>query len=154
MLALDLVLSAALTHMPARASRDYDRPVACADPLVRTLAAAGWDGFDLRVAYAIAMRESNGDATAPTGGLFQLKASVWAGTKYWPTDVADAASNAAAAYRLWRDHGWRPWGIGANGRDWWVDAADYGGWSADRQWAWIGAPFAKYFAAYPCEVGR
>jgi hypothetical protein len=128
--------------------------VACADPLAAVLHRAGWRGGDLRVAWAIAMRESNGIASTPNGGLFQLKASVWAGTRYWPAQVSDADSNARASFELWSDHGWRPWGIGWNGRDWWVDARDYGAWSAARQWSWIGAPFARYFAAFPCGVSR
>lgn len=136
------------------ASRSAERLPVCADPLAGVLRSAGWRDGDLRVAWAVAMRESNGIATTPNGGLFQFKASVWARTRYWPGDVSDPLSNARAAYRLWLDHGWRPWGIGWNGRDWWVDARDYGAWSPARQWAWIGAPFARYFAAYPCQVTR
>jgi hypothetical protein len=96
------------------------------------------------------MRESNGRPDVGTGGLFQLKAAVWASTDYWPADINDPAQNAAAAFKLYKSYGWRPWGITANGDG--IDARDYGGWTQSTQYAWIWQPFARWRAAYPCEV--
>jgi len=96
------------------------------------------------------MRESNGQPGVGSGGLFQLKASVWAGTDIWPADISDPQQNAAAAFKLWQRAGWRPWGITHNGQG--VDDRDYSGWDSATQWAWIWQPFATWRAKYPCEV--
>lgn len=122
----------------------------CRDWLAGLLADAGWHGRDNITAWSIVMRESNGKPGVGTGGLFQLKASVWASTDIWPDNINDAAQNAAAARKLWQRAGWRPWGITASGDG--IDARDYGSWSASTQWAWIWAPFAQWREAYPCEV--
>lgn len=132
----------------ATVGRDYERT--CADPLALLLARVGWHGRHNRTAWAIVMRESNGIASTPDGGLFQLKASVWQGTPYWPADVHDAESNARAAFRLWKRSSWRPWGLTPSGDG--VDARDYGGWDSATQRAWIWQPYASYREAYPCEV--
>lgn len=156
MLLLDAIVAAVIEptytvtyDRTAAVSRDYDRP-ACRNALALLLARVGWHGRDNRTAWAVAMRESNGIASTPDGGLFQLKASVWGGTRFWPTDVNDAESNARAAFRLWKRSSWRPWGLNASGTD--VDARDYGGWGSDLISAWIWQPYAEWRAAYPCEV--
>ena len=122
----------------------------CRDWLAGLLADVGWHGRDNVTAWSIVMRESNGQPGVGTGGLFQLKAAVWAGTKYWPVDISDPYQNAAAARKLWQRAGWRPWGITASGDG--IDARDYGGWSQSTQWAWIWQPFAQWRESYPCEV--
>lgn len=156
MLLLDAIMAAAIVpetpivyQRTAAVSRDYDRP-ACRNALALLLARVGWHGRDNRTAWAVAMRESNGIASTPDGGLFQLKASVWGGTRFWPADVNDAESNARAAYRLWKRSSWRPWGLNASGTD--VDARDYGGWDDGTVWSWIWQPYAEWRASYPCEV--
>lgn len=132
-------------------SRAYVREAPpCRDWLAGLLADAGWHGRDNVTAWSIVMRESNGRPEVGTGGLFQLKASVWAGTDIWPADISDPQQNAAAAFKLWQRAGWRPWGITRSGNG--IDARDYSGWDAATQWAWIWQPFAKWRAQYPCEV--
>ncbi len=134
-----------------RVSRSYVREAPpCRDWLAGLLADAGWHGRDNITAWSIVMRESNGRPDVGTGGLFQLKAAVWASTDYWPADINDPAQNAAAAFKLYKSYGWRPWGITANGDG--IDARDYGGWTQSTQYAWIWQPFARWRAAYPCEV--
>jgi hypothetical protein len=134
-----------------RVTRSYVREAPpCRDWLAGLLFRAGWRGEDNRTAWAIVMRESNGRPDVGTGGLFQLKASVWAGTDIWPSNINDATQNAAAAHKLWKRSGWRPWGITHNGQG--VDSRDYGAWDASTQWDWIWEPYARWRAAYPCEV--
>jgi hypothetical protein len=139
----------ALPRVP-RVSRAYVREAPpCRDWLAGLLADAGWHGRDNVTAWSIVMRESNARPDVGTGGLFQLKAAVWASTDYWPADINDPRQNAAAAFELWTDHGWRPWGITANGDG--IDARDYD-WDTASQYAWIWQPFAQWREAYPCEV--
>lgn len=137
----------------AAVSRDFDRRPACRDRLALMLARVGWHGRQNRTAWAIVQRESNGRADVVSGGaygLFQLQASVWAGTSIWPDDPLDAEDNARAARKLWKRSSWRPWGLNASGSD--VDARDYGGWGSGLISAWIWQPYAEWRAAYPCEV--
>lgn len=144
--------AAALPASDITVSRSYTRPAPCLDPLAETIARAGWTGRDARIAWAIAQRESNGDPTTEWGGaygLFQIQASAWEGTDYWPANPYDADENAAAAYRLWDDYGWMPWGINDDGTG--MDLTQYGGWDEETQQAWIWEPFSEYFAAYPCD---
>ena len=154
MLLIDTAVGAFLAHdLPRvdRVTRSYVREAPpCRDWLAGLLARAGWTGEDNRTAWAIVMRESNGRPDVGTGGLFQLKASVWAGTDIWPSNINDATQNAAAAHKLWKRSGWRPWGITHNGNG--IDSRDYSGWDAATQWAWIWEPYARYRAQYPCEV--
>jgi hypothetical protein len=153
-LLIDTAVGAFLAHdLPRlpRVTRSYVREAPpCRDWLAGLLARAGWTGEDNRTAWAIVMRESNGRPDVGTGGLFQLKASVWAGTDIWPSNINDATQNAAAAHKLWQRAGWRPWGITHNGHG--IDSRDYGAWDAATQWAWIWKPYATWRAAYPCEV--
>ena len=154
MLLIDTAVGAFLAHdLPRvdRVTRSYVREAPpCRDWLAGLLARAGWRGEDNRTAWAIVMRESNGRPDVGTGGLFQLKASVWAGTDIWPSNINDATQNAAAAHKLWKRAGWRPWGITHNGQG--IDSRDYGAWNASTQWNWIWEPYARWRAAYPCEV--
>jgi hypothetical protein len=122
----------------------------CRDWLAGLLARAGWHGENNRTAWAIVMRESNGQPSVHDGGLFQLKASVWAGSDIWPADITDPVQNAAAAHKLWRRASWRPWGITPNGQG--IDARDYGAWDSATQRAWIWQPFTAWRAQYPCAV--
>ena len=139
-----------LPRLP-RVTRSYVREAPpCRDWLAGLLARTGWHGRDNVTAWSIVMRESNGRPDVGTGGLFQLKASVWAGTDIWPADISNPHQNAAAAYKLWKRVGWRPWGITHNGHG--IDSRDYSGWDESTQWAWIWQPYATWRAAYPCEV--
>jgi len=153
-LLIDTAVGAFLAHDLPRldhVTRSYVREAPpCRDWLAGLLARAGWFGEDNRTAWSIVMRESNGRPDVGTGGLFQLKASVWAGTDIWPADISNPHQNAAAAHKLWKRAGWRPWGITQSGNG--IDARDYGAWDAATQWNWIWEPYARWRAAYPCEV--
>jgi hypothetical protein len=126
----------------------------CQDPLVQLLYRTGWRGTQLRMAYAIAWRESNGKAgVIGRGGygLFQLQASAHSGKPWWDWDrMLEAGYNAQAAYLLWKDNGWRPWGLDKQGN---LDPTEYRSWSPAQQQRWIVEPFHKYLNQYDkhCE---
>lgn len=93
------------------------------DQVARVAYAAGWRGEDLATAIAIAYRESGFDPQAHNAkppdnsyGLWQLNmlnALGPARRAQWGLstneDLFDPATNARAAYALWRQAGWRPW---------------------------------------------
>jgi len=128
--------------------------VVCGDPLVELLHATGWRGPQLRIAYAVVWRESNGrpDVVGDGGyGLFQLQKSAHMGKPWWDDQrLMDDEYNAAAAFSLWKSNGWRPWGLTADGD---LDRRDYLSWSDWEVEHWIMAPFRKYLDQYDtiCE---
>jgi len=129
-----LALAAVLHSAPAA-------PKPCTDPIVRVIRDAGWKGDQVRVAYAVAWRESNhqpGESTYPDLGLFQINAPAWGGTKYWPAKPLNARSNAKAAHRIFKAYSWTPWGLNADGSG--VDTADYH-WSTWQVENWIWKPY-------------
>ena len=92
--------------------------------LVSVLERAGFEGEGLRTAWAVAMRESHGrpGALSPANsngtrdhGLFQLN-DIHLGRSIDASQVYDAASNAAAAYRMSKGGtDWSSWGLGHKG---------------------------------------
>jgi hypothetical protein len=126
----------------------------CKDPLARTLWGAGFRGVHLRVAWAVAMRESNGNASEssyPDLGLFQLNAPSWQGSKYWPANIYDADQNARAAFRMVRDLGWGPWGLRVSGGQVSYNFSSYGMWSSWQHQNWIVIPFQRYWSQFPSK---
>lgn len=71
--------------------------------------AAGWSGNDARIAVAVAIAESGGSTTAqnPSGasGLWQVMWSLHNESGDW----SDPATNARAAYGVWKQQGWNAW---------------------------------------------
>ena len=127
---------------------------ACDDRLVGWLTQAGFKGRHVKVAWAVAMRESNGqpgEASWPDLGLFQLNAPTWQGSKYWPQDVFDPVQNARAVKRMVNDHGWQPWGLRVSKGQVSYDFSSYGGWSSWQRQNWIIEPFQRYSALFPRE---
>lgn len=130
-------LTATVLTAPAVA---HAKPI-CRDPIVKVIKDAGFKGAHVRIAYAVAWRESNhrpGESTYPDLGLFQLNKPSWGRTKYWPANPLNAQQNARAAHRIWRDHSWRPWGLNRNGTG--VDTRDYN-WNSWRVTNWIWRPY-------------
>lgn len=112
-------------------------------------ARTGWRGQDLRIAWAVAMRESAGQAATVTKddfGLFQLNYRGWGQSSYWPADPLHAEQNAVAAFRIWLDHGWVPWGHNPDGS---TNTAHYGNWSQEQVSKWITVPFREKYRAFP-----
>lgn len=141
-----LMLAAALAVSPAATPAKAPKP--CKDPIVQVIRDAGWKGIHQRIAYAVAWRESNhrpNESTYPDLGLFQLNSPSWSGTKYWPANPLDARQNARAAWRIWKDHSWQPWGLNPKGTG--VDASAYQ-WSQWQIDNWIWRPYVTGLGLY------
>lgn len=129
----------------------------CKDQVVHWILEAGFNGADVRVAWAIAQRESNGnpnESSYPDLGLMQLNAPSWQGTKYWPSDVYDPVDNLRSVKKMVRDKGWQPWGLRVSkGGDISYDFSSYSMWSSWQHQNWIVEPFERYYAQFPkkCE---
>ena len=124
----------------------------CTNQLAAWLKQAGFKRKHLRVAWAVAMRESNGqpgESTWPDLGLFQLNAPSWQGSKYWPTNVYDPVQNAKAVKRMVRAYGWQPWGMRVSKGRVSFDYSSYGGWSSWQRYNWIVEPYRRYAAQFP-----
>ena len=98
------------------------KPKTCKNWLVRELKEAGFKGKGLRIAWAIAMRESGGRANAisSTGdyGVFQFNRAAWSKQPWWNTKkMLDRDYNIMIAYRI-SQHGktFYPWDIDGKGR--------------------------------------
>ena len=124
----------------------FTSPAPCANVLAQQLHAAGFTGSRLRTAWAIAMRESHGNAGAisTTGdyGLFQFNRSAWHRAAWWnPTRLLDPAYNARVAWKV-SQHGrtWYPWDIGGRGQH----LGRYSSRSTFRV-------FVQYVKEYPCR---
>jgi hypothetical protein len=127
-------------------------PAKCDNQLADWLWQAGFKGQHHRAAWAVAMRESNGqpgESTWPDYGLFQISLPAWGGSKYWPADVLDPVQNAKAARRMVKAFNWRPWGLYVSGRRVSFDFSHYGGWSDWQRYNWIVEPYRRYEAQYP-----
>jgi hypothetical protein len=127
-------------------------PAKCDNLLADWLHQAGFAGQHHKVAWAVAMRESNGqpwESTLPDLGLFQISLPAWGGSKYWPADIYDPVQNAKAARRMVKAFNWRPWGLYVSGRRVSFDFSSYGGWSDWQRYNWIVEPYRRYEAQYP-----
>lgn len=123
----------------------------CTDALVGTLRRAGFSGRDLREAWAIAMRESGGQADlvshAVDHGLFQFNIDAHRDKHWWDTKrLLTADYNARVAY-LTSQGGkdWLMWGLTPDGQ---TDARMYPMWDEDQVYRWIAEPFQRYFAQF------
>ena len=141
-------LAASMIAAPAAAPE----PKPCKDRVVAWIKEAGFTGPHVRVAWAIAQRESNGnprESTYPDLGLMQLNVNAWQHTKYWPANVYDPVQNLKAVKRMVRDMGWQPWGLRVKNGVVTYDFSSYGGWSSWQHQNWIVAPFERYYAQFP-----
>ena len=124
----------------------------CKDPVVKWIREAGFTGEDVKVAWAIAQRESNGDpseSTMPDLGIVQLNFPSWSGSKYWPDNVYDPVQSFTAMRKMVRDMGWQPWGLRVKNDKVSYDFSSYGGWSSWQHYNWIVEPFERYYAQFP-----
>jgi len=149
-------LAAVLLAVPATAAtappEAQARVKVCQDRVVKWIHKAGFKGVSVRVAWAVAQRESNGnpnESTYPDLGLMQLNAPTWQGTKYWPADVFDPVQNLTAVRKMVRDKGWQPWGLRVHKGKVTYDFSSYGMWSSWHHQNWIVAPFERYWREFP-----
>lgn len=133
-------------------TRKQEKKDQCKDPVVLWIREAGFKGESVKVAWAIAQRESNGnpnESTPPDLGIVQLNGPSWMGTKYWPRDVYDPVQSFAAMRKMVKDMGWQPWGLRVKNGNVSYDFSAYGGWSSWQHYNWIVEPFERYYAQFP-----
>lgn len=124
----------------------------CKDPVVKWIREAGFKGESVRVAWAIAQRESNGnpnESTYPDLGIVQLNSPSWSGSKYWPDNIYDPVQSFNAMRKMVRDMNWQPWGLRLHKGQVSYDFSSYGMWSSWHHQNWIVAPFERYYAQFP-----
>lgn len=129
----------------------------CGDRVVKWIWAAGFRGQEVRVAWAIAQRESNGnpnESSYPDLGLMQLNAPSWQGSKYWPDNIYDPIQNLTAVKKMVRDMGWQPWGLRVKNGKVSYDFSSYGMWSSWQHQNWIVIPFERYYAQFPKKCAK
>lgn len=137
-------------------SADYGRIKQCGDWLTRLLARTGFEGENLREAWAIVMRESGGraDAVSVTNdlGLFQINTATWRKQPWFDREtLLTKRYNATVAHTLSRGGStWYSWGLDGHGRP---DARAYvnAGWSEERIVRSIVMPYVQWYAQYPCR---
>lgn len=136
-----------------KASQKASRETTCRDSLARVLYNAGFRGSNIREAWAIAMRESHGQAGLVSNGvdhgLFQFNRPAWGDEPWWDTGALLTADyNAKIAFRLSNGgKNWSPWGM-RDHAEW--NFASYGNWSDWQIQNWIIGPYMKYYNQYPC----
>ncbi len=137
-------------------SDEYGRIKRCGDWLTRLLSRSGYEGEDLREAWAIVMRESGGreDAISPTGdlGLFQINTDTWKDQDWFNRkQLLKRRYNSQIAHQLSRGgRTWYSWGLDGHGRP---EPGAYvkSGWSDERIESHIVVPYIQWYAQYPCR---
>ena len=130
----------------------------CKNELAQVLYRAGFRGDKLREAWAIAMRESGGQADIGPGnphfngsdwGLFQFNKPSWGHVSWWDDKkMLDADYNASIAFKISKGGSyWLPWGLTGDGKP---NGALYknAGWTDAQIQAWIVEPFDRYYAQF------
>ena len=128
--------------------------------LIDWLRQVGFKGEGLRIAWAIAMRESNGIPEIGKGhkhfngydwGLFQLNKPTFGKRAWWDdAKMVDAIYNAKIVYDLSKGGTfWVPWGLSGDGKS--MNVSCYKMWSAEKQMNCIWKPFKKWYDKYPLK---
>jgi hypothetical protein len=127
----------------------------CKNWLVPRLAKAGWEGENLREAWAVVMRESGGreDGISDSNdwGAMQFNKPTWGDASWWDDKlILTLDYNLAIGYQM-SDGGrtWYPWGLDGHGRP---NAAVYynSGFSDETVQRTIIEPYLKWYEAFPC----
>lgn len=132
----------------------------CKDKLAQTLYQAGFTGYAHKQAWAVVMRESNGQNLIPghwafngeDWGIWQINEGAWGGQRWFTyANMSDPVAQSRIAWRYMTKKGtyWRPWGLTASGE---LDATHYQSWGPGLWEAWIMEPFRRYSAQYPCKT--
>lgn len=131
------------------------------DKLMGWLEEAGFEGQALRVAWAVAMRESSGDPTLGPGhpeyngydmGLFQWNRPSWSDESWWDEKrLLEPVYNAKIAFKISKGGTWwLPWGLSGDGKT--MDASYYPMWSAEKRQSWIWDNYKKWYDQYPGDT--
>ena len=136
-------------------SRDYRKIERCGDWLTKVLARVGFEGENLREAWAIVMRESGGneDAISVTNdlGLFQINTFAWSSQDWFNRELLLTREyNAQVALMLSQGgKSWYAWGLDGQGR---LNPGAYvnSGWS-DEQIDGLLDRYLRWYKSYPCR---
>ena len=136
-------------------SRDYRKIERCGDWLTKLLARVGFEGENLREAWAIVMRESGGneDAISVTNdlGLFQINTFAWSSQDWFNRELLLTREyNAQVALMLSQGgKSWYAWGLDGQGR---LNPGAYvnSGWS-DEQINGLLDRYLRWYKSYPCR---
>mgnify|MGYP001014807021 CR=1 FL=1 len=148
------------TPPPASATTPNPNIASSGNRLIDWLREAGFKGEGLRIAWAIAMRESNGIPEIGKGhkyfngydwGLFQLNKPTFGKRAWWDdAKMVDAIYNAKIVYDLSKGGTfWVPWGLSGDGKS--MNVSCYKMWSAEKQMNCIWKPFKKWYDKYPLK---
>ena len=130
--------------------------------VVKILHSAGFTGNNLRIAYAIVMRESKGQNLAEDSpwfsgalGWWQIQTSAHSHNKWWSrTAMLNPYKQSRIVYKYMSRKGtyWRPWGLTSDGKS--MDVSQYSGWSSAQHYSWIWYPYITHYNSYPrgCRV--
>lgn len=146
--------AAAHTDKPAAALKPM-KPVEpkCSNELANILESVGFRGKNHKEAWAIAMRESRGNADVISStndyGLFQFNRAAHNSQPWWDSKkLLTAEYNATVAFEMSRGgKTWYPWGLDGQGR---TKAHIYQsiGWSQSKIASHITDPYRKFVAEY------
>jgi hypothetical protein len=137
-------------------SADYGRIKKCGDWLTKLLSKTGFEGENLREAWAIVMRESGGreDAISVSNdlGLFQINTATWQEQPWFDHEsLLKRKFNAKVGLLLSKGgESWYSWGLDGHGRP---DAGAYvnAGWTPDHIVKKIVEPYVLWYSLYPCR---
>jgi uncharacterized protein YgiM (DUF1202 family) len=147
------------TTPPASSTTSNPNIASSGNRLIDWLRQVGFKGEGLRIAWAIAMRESNGIPEIGKGhkyfngydwGLFQLNKPTFGKRAWWDdAKMVDAIYNAKIVYDLSKGGTfWVPWGLSGDGKS--LNVSCYKMWSAERQMN-IWKHYKKWYDKYPLK---
>ncbi len=137
-------------------SAEYGKVKKCGDWVTKLLSRSGFEGEDLREAWAIVMRESGGreDAISVSNdlGLFQINTATWRGQPWFNRkELLTRKYNAKIGHLLSQGgRSWYSWGLDGHGRP---DARAYvkAGWTPEHIMSSIVRPYIAWYQQYPCR---
>jgi hypothetical protein len=137
-------------------SAEYGKVRKCGDWVTKLLSRSGFEGENLREAWAIIMRESGGreDAISVSNdlGLFQINTSTWKGQPWFDRKaLLTRKYNAKIGHLISRGgRSWYSWGLDGHGRP---DPRAYvnAGWTPEHIRRSIVLPYIAWYQQYPCR---
>lgn len=137
----------ATTSVSASVKKITKKKWFCQNFLAQSLHEAGFQGNRLRIAWALAMRESHGHARSVSSthdyGLFQFNRAAWHKESWWNTKkLLTPTYNIQVAWDLSQHgHTWYPWDINGKGQH-------MGNYSSASTYS----KFKVWYAKYPCTA--
>ena len=131
----------------------------CQSPLVRDIFNAGFRGEQVRIAYAIVMRESHGRSLNESSrwytgalGAWQIQTSAHSRKSWWSRSAMlhrPTQTRLVYLHLSERGRNWSHWGINRSGTG--MDTRYYSRWSTWQKQNWIWAPYVRHRNSYPAS---